>query len=98
MPRAVACLAVQGVEVGHVVLVERLGPLRQDDVTVAGVGRADQAGPVPPDVLLVHGGPTVRVLLVGAALDPQAAARVAAWAPLGVVSLPDVRLGVVLPD
>lgn len=79
-------MPVQGMIVGHVVLVERLGPLSEHDIAVAPVGRADQAGAGAPDVLLPRDCSPVRARLIGAPLDAQSEVRVAACPPLRVVA------------
>ncbi len=88
----------EGEEVGDVVLVEGLGELGQDHITIASNGCTGHAGAIAPEVFLFLFRRTIGLLLVGGAFDAQLASGVPCGLLIFLEALFDLGTRVVLFD
>src|SRR6266576_2874643 len=73
-----------------VVLIEGLGILSEDNITVVRGGGTRQAESIAPEILFLFVGAAISLFFIGGAFDAQAAIRIAFGLSVGVVALWDV--------
>src|SRR5947209_9410434 len=91
-------LDVQRDKGGDVVLIEGLGILSEDNITVVRGGGTRQAESIAPEILFLFVGAAISLFFIGGAFDAQAAIRIAFGLSVGVVALWDVLAQIVLFD